>query len=762
MIDSEWSQLGKFARKHIDDATFALIAAIIAFLALFYGGTVGLSDNGDFARVTGPNSISHTVSPDERSFVFINTYRMDITGSTPLQKAFNALFRVKSPGDYPSVQHVFIKAAMLINIAVNFIGKTGIHVFRIEVLGAIYILLYGFSLFILFTGIKTRNIWAALLIKALITVAACDMGYIIYFNSFYGEALQSIFLILSAAFGLRLVSMPLAGRSDVIFFFVSLVLYAWSKFANIPAAIVAVLLCTPGLLTAGGRLSRPFISGAAGISISALLALYALVPGWMDLQTNYNSVFFGILRDTGKTEAEMYLGELGLPPYMLELADTNYYMKRVANTVKSDEFKNDFSKISKTDIVLFYLEHPGYFMDKLEICAANSGIIRPVYLSNHGPGMPRLSFSKRFEIWGELRKRLPFDTIWWNAAICLAFIAYMSYMGNNERKSGNKYKFLLYIGLGASLSAGAAINFCLPVVANGEGDLAKHMFAFIQTIDIMSVILASAAIDISFGAIAKLRPARPVTRKRVFSPATAFFVVSSCLLILAIINKAGRHESGFPAKGSYMEYGSFNGQKLLWRIIASDNTKLTLLCANTIGTGAFSCPSYKNGALSRYGDNRWKTSKIRAFLNISFIRDFTLREKALLKPTENRVLLSSGHIDSRAGGDNEFFWSHVPKLADRGYDRAYYTVLSDRVFIPDIKLICDAHRNGYGIARDRIYWLSTPYYANDSMVRVVDTDGYIYMRDAAVESVGILPALNIEPGFEAAGSGSIGDPFRIP
>ena len=143
-------------------------------------------------------------------------------------------------------------------------------------------------------------------------------------------------------------------------------------------------------------------------------------------------------------------------------------------------------------------------------------------------------------------------------------------------------------------------------------------------------------------------------------------------------------------------------------------------------------------------------------LNTTFIRDFTAYEKALLMPAQNKVLLSAGHLDAKAGGDNEFFWSHVPKLADRGHDRAYYMVLNDMVFVPDIKLICDAYRNGHNIARDKMYWLSTPYYSNNSMVRVVDTDGYIYMRDAADESVGILPVLNIRSGFAACGDGSIG------
>ncbi|MGI6668480.1 MAG: DUF6273 domain-containing protein [Acetivibrionales bacterium] len=751
--------MARFAGKHIDDAVFALTAVIIAFFALCYGGTVGFSDNGDFSRVMEPNGISYTVPRGERSFVFINTYRMDFTGNTPWQKALNALFHLKNPACYPSVQHLFIKAAVFANIAINLISKTDIHVFRIEVLGAIYILLYGFSLFILFAGIKTQNIWPGLLIKALITTVACDMGYITYFNSFYGEALQTIFLVLSAGFGLRLVTKPLPGRADVICFYVSLVLYAWSKFANIPAAIITALFCVPGLYSARAKLSRPFIAAAAGISVCMMTVLYTIVPGWMDFQTNYNSVFFGILRDTGKPAAERYLRELGLPEYMLELRDTNYYMKDVADTVKSDIFKQDFSKISKTDITLFYMKHPRHFADKLEVAAANSGIIRPVYLSNHGPGMPRLSFSKRFEIWGELRKRLPYDTAWWNAAICMMFFIYMAHMGHRKQKTANRHKSLLYYCIGAALPAAAAINFCLPVVANGEGDLAKHMFAFIQSIDIMSVILAAAVIDILHRIIAKLRTAPAKTVKQASVVALALIVLLCCAVILVTCARAG--PAAYGAKGSYIEYGSYNGQKLLWHILASDNTKLTLVCANTIGAGAFSEHQYPGEIPSGYGDNHWKTSKIRTFLNTTFIRDFTAYEKALLMPAQNKVLLSAGHLDAKAGGDNEFFWSHVPKLADRGHDRAYYMVLNDMVFVPDIKLICDAYRNGHNIARDKMYWLSTPYYSNNSMVRVVDTDGYIYMRDAADESVGILPVLNIRSGFAACGDGSIGNPFKI-
>ena len=34
------------------------------------------------------------------------------------------------------------------------------------------------------------------------------------------------------------------------------------------------------------------------------------------------------------------------------------------------------------------------------------------------------------------------------------------------------------------------------------------------------------------------------------------------------------------------------------------------------------------------------------------------------------------------------------------------------------------------------YWLDTPYYNNDSMLRIVGEDGYIYMKDAIIEDIG--------------------------
>ena len=53
--------------------------------------------------------------------------------------------------------------------------------------------------------------------------------------------------------------------------------------------------------------------------------------------------------------------------------------------------------------------------------------------------------------------------------------------------------------------------------------------------------------------------------------------------------------------------------------------------------------------------------------------------------------------------------------------------------------------------------MDPPYFNNGSMVRILGTDGYFYMRDAA-DTWGVRPVIALDAaGF--AGSGSVGDPF---
>jgi hypothetical protein len=387
--------------------TFAVIL-LIQLYVLFAGGIVGLSDNGDFARVMKPNFISNAVPADDRRFVFVDKYDLEPEGRTIDEKLLNAALKLRDPMTYPSLQHLFIKIAIAANIILNKSDGEDPFVFNIEVQGVLFCVMYAAALTLLLNSLKLKNLWLDMLLKVIAAVVFCDIGYIAYFNSFYGEAPQLILFILTAGLGLRLVKYNFPIWS-IVFFCASLILFAWIKFANIPvSAAILVITAAPMILSKKGKLRKSAVLVSLCISFLLLGYIWGIVPKWMDTHTNYNAVFFGILRD-GK-DTRQVLRDMGLPDYMRALAGTNYYVSGVTGITLSERFEKDFSQISKADIALYYLRHPGAFLEELQITAKNSGFVRPPYLSNESTDKTRLYFDNSFSTWSETRKKLPFNT----------------------------------------------------------------------------------------------------------------------------------------------------------------------------------------------------------------------------------------------------------------------------------------------------------------------------------------------------------------
>ncbi len=729
-----------YIKKYFIDILFVFLFLALTAYVLFLGGTAGLSDNGDYERVMIANNLKFTDPVDTQRFVFIDRFYIDLTGNTPREKTTGIFLLSGSVNLYPSIQHLFVKYGIIMNVLYNIFRDGDIHLFRIEFLGLIYCLLYCIALFILFTSIK-MNIVGEIIIKGAIIAVACDAGYLTYFNSFYGEAVQIIAVIFLAAFGLKILTGKKQSNIYIILFFINLILFAWSKFANIPLALFAVLA---GLFMLKHKNNRICVLAAGGITIGILLFLLTLVPGWMDRQTTYNSVFFGILRNAEEHDAKKYVYELGLPGYTSELADTNYYSNTGKETRNSIKFKNDFNAVSKIDILLFYIRHTGHLIDKLKISALSSSIVRPVYLSNYGHGKPRITFNRKFELWGRLRKKLPYGSLVWNLSLIMLFSIVMFYRAITLRQK-SPYFSLKAIYITIIVSAGTIAALFIPIITNGEGDLAKHMFLFIKLMDILTLSIFS----IMIGSIFKvIEGKRANLRKHIFlftlgaALLPAFFLAFNFRQVF--LNENIKHTAKME-RGSLIEFGRQNGRDILWRVTDINNEEIKIVSNNIVGYGAFcnDITPNKNNHL-KYGSNLWMESCIRRWLNSDFIKCFSKKEKSVIKKANNKVLLSNEYLSLKAGGVCEFYFSHVPELADRGYDKAYYGICSDLVYLPDIKIICRAYRDGISIKKDSPYWLKTPYFNNSSMVRIVDKDGYIYMKDAAADNIGIIAAITLD------------------
>jgi hypothetical protein len=739
---------------------WGLLALVLALAVLFAGKNIGLSNNGDFQRVMNASSL--TFAGDEKAFTYNGRYKIELGDKSAAGNVAQILFGGEGFKKYPSLQVAFTRISVVANLVLNKLTGSDMTVYRLEVLGAMYALLYAAALMFLMAQFRLEKRLFDGIAKAAVLLVLCDVGYLTYFNSFYGEALQLIAFVFLAAMLVRVLSGK-AGMAEAVLSALGCVVFGWSKFFNIPAAcLFAVLL--EGLILYKSAKAAPLAPGgapggteeaprpasrlprvvtvaaatAAGIAAVAILAgVYLSVPDWIGTQTKFNAVFFGALRGTDGATAEKYLDELDLPPELAVYRAQNIYVDGVALELEQKGLDTVVGGVSDFRLGAFYLRHPDILAKALDISLQNARSIRPAYLGNFDDTAPKLTLSHRFSVWSDVRTALGFDSWAGFAGVVLAFGLTLFL---TLRRRG--YKWYVPVLVLAALAGALAYFFAGPFISNGEGDLAKHLFAFCQAIDLMFLFTLIAALN-------------ELSRRKLGLVPAAGAVMALCLLLspvsaeIADIAALSRAHGGLEA-GAYAELGSYNNGRLKWRVLASDGGVLTLMSADNIGSVMFSPAD--SGA--------WETSTLRSWLNKDFLEGFTAEERSLIIPTGHNVLLSRETKSEATSGNSDFYFSQVPSLAARGYAEAYQKACTDDVMIPDIALVSSLAQSGKTVAVGGAYWLDTPYFNNGFMTRVVMPDGSVLMREAT-DDAGIRPVLRIEGANIKKGSGSFDDPFIL-
>lgn len=748
----------------IIDCLLVLSVIVILGSSLFIGNSVGLSDNGDFNRVLTSNRILYEDGARE-PFVFTNRYKLTFEGDSRFVKIFNTLFTLN--GRYITTQHLFIKISILLNLCFNAVTGTDFSVYHIEWLGAAYCLFFTFALSLFIFTVRTGKRRLDILFKILFIILFCDISYTAYFNSFYGEALQFISMLFIFTCMAAVIFARKYRKLFCVLYYLGVILFMGSKFANIPTGLLFALA---GLTFLGFRESgRGFKAVTAGgliVSLAAAALFYIAVPNWMDKATTYQAVFFGILKDSPDPEKD--LEQLDLPLYMADLQNTNYYMDSYKVDISSDVFQRDFyQKITKVDVLRFYLRNPARFLDKLDISCKNSSLIRTKYLGNLGPGNERLTLVNEFSLWSGIRAKMPFDSLFFTFVLFLvSLIIIITELRSAFRAKPKDPKRIAACAYYIALLGGTAINLAVPVVANGEADIAKHMFGFINGMDLMffsilfwifykSAVICRPCIGRIFDSV-----------KNISSRNRTVPVLVSVLAVIAVIAvyfaRYGQ-TPGSSKKGAFATIGRLDGAPMLWRILDEDESGILLLADAPVAYMPFDTPSGDGDAnRQKYGSNLWRDSSLREWLNGDFTaKCFSESEQELIQDYNNKVILARHDLDMAVSGSNDFFWTHVPTMVDFGYDVAYSDFVADRIFLLDVRQFREYLAEGnIAYAREYPWWLETPYYLNSSMVRVVDTDGYVYMKDALVDHIAVLPAMYIKPEVSVSdGDGSREDPF---
>lgn len=657
----------------------AIIVFVLCFVMLYAGENVGLSDNGDFRRVLMVNNLEYRNDTDA-AYLFKEDYRMLTEGDTFSEKLASLWDTNNEKEIYSSPQFLLIKISKTFNYFSNIISGRSETAYSIAWLAFLYILMLSVAAWGIFTFFAEHSKKTQIAVFAIFILMFCDAGYILYFNSFYGEPLQYVALMLLIASGLLIYRRPSIPK--VICFFVALYFFAGSKLANIPYSVMVCVLSLTLLVLRKDKLFKIGVIAAFLVAVCAIVHLYSSIPDWMQKDTTYQSVFYGIAKESGRAEKDLKF--LGVDEKYAVLANTTAYMDEdeYPIDITTKEFERDFyDRVSKTKIVIFYILHPARLFKNMSAAISNSAYIRP---PNSGNSLTvPMEMTNRWSLWSRLRTavKFPFSPVivfivFGLITIYTIIIDIFYYRRRRDEPKQNIYM----MGSVNVLVLGLWINLIIPVIGNGDADIAKHMFLFTTCIDILIAVCILTILN------AKIR-------NLLISLAAIAIMVVGC---------------NYTIPKSVVTFGEYDGKPIEWEIYErlNDGTEV-LVTKKAVERMPF------DGS-----DNSWTESDLRMWLNTEFLSEFTEEEISMLRPTTNAVILPYERKDEAVAGDHTHYWNFTRKSAGDLAKTAYHYYVEDYVYIPTVEML--QNLNGY-----QSYWALCPYGNNTTMERFVNSDGFV-------------------------------------
>ncbi len=445
-------------------AVIVIIGAAILIGLLFVPPFIGIADNGDYPRIMSSGGIS--VLND--TFTYEDKY----FGYAHSQYEY-APFGI----GYASSQVLFVFIAGLL-------GRLwDSNLFTMHAMGVVYsvlmLLTLGFMIYVLGKG----RLWLQMTLGVLMLFIFFDIGYVAYFQSLFGEPVSLIFLLLSASLAIALATQEKPSSLLAVLLFVCAWILAMSKIQNAP---VGLAFAAYGFRLYRRRSDvqwkRILVAGSSIMVLSTVL-MYVFAPGELKQINLYQTIFFGILKDSPHVKED--LQSLGIPEKYEVLAGTNYFQTDVAIKQDAPELTEDvYSKLGHFDVVRYYATHPARIIDKLEAAAANATFIRPYYLGNYvkEEGKSRGEVTYTYSTWSEGKKRLVPESLLFFVAFYVLYIGVIVWEWIRKRYSRGVLEVLLLVaGIGI-------LAVAIPLVGDGEADIGKHLFLFNVVFDMMVAV----------------------------------------------------------------------------------------------------------------------------------------------------------------------------------------------------------------------------------------------------------------------------------
>lgn len=467
--------LGKLSRPY-NLAVLLLLALMLCWLFILPHGE---ADNGDFYRVIHNMGLSYFSGSRADNYFnyFVKNYRYEN-------------YYIDTGVDFTSTQFI----PVWLSIQLNNIFNHGFYDIRFLSLiyGTAYLaathmilkLLYRCTQYMLSRAPQRTITLAGFVFTALYVLIFGDFSYLLYFNSFYGEPLSFVTLLLFVGIAGKIISSGRISPGLFTAYFACAVLFVGAKQQNAPTGFVIALFTLCLLPLSKGRVKKLITSFVAlGIGVASIFT-FASISRDFQYINQYHAMTMGIMDYTKSPED---LKSLGVSPQLWMLRNTTVY--DLYPTIIPDSplmYAQMYNRVSTIKFIEYYASHPNTLIRVLDSVSEKSYAIKPDMVGNFqkSEGKPALAKSYFFSLWGYLKLHIFPHSVGYLGFFFIALGIFLMIKFLRSRKAGKikeQQASLFVISLILMSISQLAASF----VGAGGADIAKHLFLYNMTYDML-------------------------------------------------------------------------------------------------------------------------------------------------------------------------------------------------------------------------------------------------------------------------------------
>lgn len=460
---------------------YPILAVILVFtigiITLFINPIVGMADNGDFYRIINQNNIYHLNK--DYSDVYFGYFNKDYGIYQYNNDSAKMII---------STQSIFIQIALFLN---NLFRKD--YIFDIRFMAAIFLVIHAIaSYFIIKVLTNKLTCWKYKMIITLSFIFIfCDTGYLAYYNSFFGEAVNTCCFLI--AIGILLYAIEF---NKLNFLFLSLFglfsfLFFGAKQQLAPVGIlIAFIFIQIGILKSKKALKYFCFLSSIFFIVSAGI-FYKSIEGDFIYSNTYHSMNRGML--LYEDDPDKVLGQFNINNQYSLLQGTNFFEGVPLIDPKDESLIEDYyKKYPLGKVLIYYAKNPSAFTKVIRFGFKNAYSIRPKVMGNFekSANKPFGMQSRFFTLWSTFKDQYLPKNLGFSIGVILIYL----YISGNilikaiKRKDINevlKQEYVFYIFL-AGLS-----QIVISVLGAGDADLSKHEFMYNISFDFILIYMIS-------------------------------------------------------------------------------------------------------------------------------------------------------------------------------------------------------------------------------------------------------------------------------